>query len=1117
MEKELIFHVLGLEETKDEDVIRNAYRTALKEVNPEDDPEGFKRLRQAYEEALEFCRQNEEDTEDTPKNEVDRWIDRVDAFYQDILSRHNVNEWKKRLTDPVCEELDTALEAREKLLDFLMTHIRLPHSVWKLIDELFEIRENVEELSQRFPMDFLNFITYYMENDTFLPYEYLTCLNEDKKPVNGDAYIDGYLAVKRKIDEKAEDTETLLKELDDLAAFHLYHPYEDAERIRLLIRLQKPEEYLPLCQKLTDDFPYNAYLWLYAGEGNWEAGKKEEAYAIWTAILQKDPDHYMAKYHVALYEMEKGEFYPARDKLLDLLEAGGQNKELTDALEKANEALIIQVRELLEKGETAWDLSEDELKLKLGLFLMQNERLEEAAEWMAALTPIPGRLEYQYYNVYGRVLYGLEDYEKALPLLQKRLELAEAALDDTEEAKRIHSRIGDCYYLLGGCYYAMERIKEAEEAMKLAVEKELNMREKLNHMRYLANLYLWTQEYEKSVDVCDKIVKEDDQYYPAYLIRQEAFFKLKKAQQVVNDYHNAIDIFPGYYRPYLYAAEVFFYYGQFEDGKNVIDTAKENHVEFSSKLKLFEAKILRNLAQGNEDRKQPHKLLEELLPELEKEECDLEDKSEVEYEMGLLYWDDDDFEPALKHLEKAIQQNEKRLQYRLIRGHVYLEMDQYVRALAEYKAAEPQYDDSAELYYNRGLCYEGLDEEEKAMENFEKASVIEPGYRKAYEKLSDYYKEKYDRLCRREDYEKAVSYIDKQLAVKENGYYLVCRGLIHNQAMETERAIQDYQKALEYMPDDSIVWNNMACSYQSVRQFEKAIECLVKALESGKDKEKLPYRNMASCCWAVGRYEEALEWYHKALALWPDYTYLWKKLGDAYYDLNEFDKALEAYEHTKERSDHYKDISDVWMKQGNMQKAIWYCKKGIKTAEDGEKAEHYSNLGDLYMEMMMDYEKAIDCYQTASDLESDPAQRFYYEAYLARCYVMMGKKRNAKKHGEAALKCLKESGRTLEDHLAYRAYGTARLANIGWIYLAIGETKQGLACFREMQTSQPCKNCSHKGCFESYLYLGRFYESLKAYDKALKELEKAHEMNPFSVEVVRAMEFIQKKQKKQKQ
>ncbi len=56
MEKELIFQILGIPETKDEEDIRRSYGEKLKETNPEDDPEGFKRLRQAYEEAIKLLR-----------------------------------------------------------------------------------------------------------------------------------------------------------------------------------------------------------------------------------------------------------------------------------------------------------------------------------------------------------------------------------------------------------------------------------------------------------------------------------------------------------------------------------------------------------------------------------------------------------------------------------------------------------------------------------------------------------------------------------------------------------------------------------------------------------------------------------------------------------------------------------------------------------------------------------------------------------------------------------------------------------------------------------------------------------------------------------------------------
>ena len=51
MDKIEVFRILGIAETKDEKQIKDAYRKKLSVTNPEDDPEGFKLLRGAYEEA----------------------------------------------------------------------------------------------------------------------------------------------------------------------------------------------------------------------------------------------------------------------------------------------------------------------------------------------------------------------------------------------------------------------------------------------------------------------------------------------------------------------------------------------------------------------------------------------------------------------------------------------------------------------------------------------------------------------------------------------------------------------------------------------------------------------------------------------------------------------------------------------------------------------------------------------------------------------------------------------------------------------------------------------------------------------------------------------------------
>ena len=55
METREVFAVLEIEPTRDKNAIRAAYRRLVVYVNPEDDPEGFKRLRQAYEEACRLA------------------------------------------------------------------------------------------------------------------------------------------------------------------------------------------------------------------------------------------------------------------------------------------------------------------------------------------------------------------------------------------------------------------------------------------------------------------------------------------------------------------------------------------------------------------------------------------------------------------------------------------------------------------------------------------------------------------------------------------------------------------------------------------------------------------------------------------------------------------------------------------------------------------------------------------------------------------------------------------------------------------------------------------------------------------------------------------------------
>lgn len=93
MEQYLIWKVLGIEETDDEDMIRQAYREKLSGVNPEEDQAGFMRLREAYEQAIEYVRGQQEQSDDMEElkngDEVDRFIYRIYKILKKDVIRQN--------------------------------------------------------------------------------------------------------------------------------------------------------------------------------------------------------------------------------------------------------------------------------------------------------------------------------------------------------------------------------------------------------------------------------------------------------------------------------------------------------------------------------------------------------------------------------------------------------------------------------------------------------------------------------------------------------------------------------------------------------------------------------------------------------------------------------------------------------------------------------------------------------------------------------------------------------------------------------------------------------------------------------------------------------------------
>lgn len=1099
MDKTLVFQILGIPETKEEDIIRQRYLTLLKDTNPEDDPEGFKRLRAAYEEAVRLSKVQEAGEEEEPQGEAALWMKGVEKIYKDIFLRRDTGAWEEVFADPVCESFDTFLEARGLLLTYISYHPFLPQEVWKLLDQVFHVMDDYEALKEDFHVNFLHHIEYHLQNEDFLDYTLFEetpagYMPQDEEDT--DNYIREYFKIKEKLE--ADDTDGVFQMLTDIRRFGLYHPYEDVERLRFHIRTKTCAEGKELAEELLAKYPNEAYVRNWAAKIFYETGEEERGYEMWQALLEEYPSYDMPKYFSIDYLTEQGKRYQARKYVVELLRMNRGDEDLLGLRNEMDEALIPELKKSLAEGRDFEDLSGDKLVIYLGWCLFNLERYEEVSALLEEREMSEESGE-AFLELKSWTLFRLKKYAEAEPLYRQYIEMVMAS--DYEEDEKT-GKAAQARWCLADCLYNLDLKEEGEREIQRTIQMTQDVRSRLDMKRYLADKYLSYQEYERAVEVCDDILEEAEGYYPAYLVRQEACYHMRRAQQVVDDYYKAIEIFAGYDAPYVFAARIFYDYDQYQDAWGVIERAKENQVEFSARLRFEEAKILRMTAQNNQEREAPQAILEALVEEAEAGKSNVEDASELVFEQGLLFWDKGDEKQAESKMQKAIAMNPEVPRFRLVLGNLYRDTRQYQEAYVQYQTVEDVYHHT-EMYFGMGVCCQEEEAWTKAIGYYEKAVEQDAFYRDTNRRLYQCHEERFNIEFRRSDYEKALYYINREMEKEENGYRLWDRGYLYNEAAKTELALADYRKALPLVAeaDRHIILENIGYTYKKNREFEKAYESFreaVKAMEKENTSAK-GYIGMAECSFKQRNYERAIECCLDGLRIFPDHKNLWQCLFDCYEETDRYEEAMQAAEDYRKHGgrdlDYYNNVSFLLLKRGEVKESIDIfetCKKEMlaRSADKKEMRDFYEKLADRYEELH-ENQKAVQMFHHALALleEKDYWDRFDYECYLTKNYCLLGDMEKAKCHAQRAMECIARRNTTPEDYISWPGFQPIRTGWLGWIYMGLGEKEKARKCFEDMEKLPPCSACKYSKCFEASLWLGYYDYCEKKYEQARQLME----------------------------
>jgi len=196
-----------------------------------------------------------------------------------------------------------------------------------------------------------------------------------------------------------------------------------------------------------------------------------------------------------------------------------------------------------------------------------------------------------------------------------------------------------------------------------------------------------------------------------------------------------------------------------------------------------------------------------------------------------------------------------------------------------------------------------------------------------------------------------------------------------------------WRDAVEKAPQMHAVQNNLGKALQEAGQWDEALAAYHKAVALDP-RHGDAYNNAATIYHLRGEHQAAdghagdarasflmaVEWYGKALDVYPNYEEIHQNLAAAYVNLGAYKKAVDQYRHAlsidSTRGDAWSNFGQALYKDGRLDEAASAFLRAIELLPN--QAEPYNNLGNIYVDKAA-FATAINWYQQA--LERGPRQR----------------------------------------------------------------------------------------------------------------------------------------------
>ncbi len=951
-----VWRILEIEETKDKNEIQAAYRAKLVKTHPEDDPEGFMELRAAFEEAIKLADKAEKaaasgagagsaadggadggadrETNQWGSGPVGQWMEKVDAVYTAFSRRKNPDEWKALLEDEAAVNLDTKVQARSELLKYFMEHYFLPQEVMVILDQHFGFMENMNELSEEFPRNYLDIIIVQgLQKEEYPPYKYLT--GDDS--CDFDEYLRKGIKLSQHI--SVGDTEKGLRAVEEMKSMGIENPFMDIDYAKVLCQAERYDEAGLWLEELLEEYPEIDDVHLMMADVRFFMEDYDGAMEGYEMIAERTPGSEWAMQGKAKCMMKAGKLKEANEIFCELMEKNPYDMDSGEWLRECNRQHINVLKEQLagENGEVSAD-GDQQLLMDLGWCYFQNEEYEQVLSLMQYVEP-EDEHKIGYESLMGRSALFADRYMKAIKHMQKWEKLLQE-LDDTEENK-----------------------EKKKKQMPFCL---------------LLQSYAWDKKGDnrKSLEVVEKALTHDPEDTEILIHKGMMLSKMWYMDDAVECFNKAIELRPELHTAYVMRARALYYMGYYSDGYEDCERCLER---FPYELAAFVFKIKILLEVGHFD------MADELLAYLEGEELS---GTELDFLRGFILEARGEKEEAWAIYEEIVEQhgkNEKQMfdVQNLAEVYHHMAVLKYGTSGATYSQVEELVDKGlAEdpryvfLLEMRAETASERKQFKKALETYEKIEEVAPGRIGIYGAI--------DNLLREQNqWDRALEYAEKQLVQLPTGYNYMRRGQLFAYMNRNDEAEADFKKAMHLAPDLSYPYNYMGVLLESYGEEEEALALYKKAIEVGERENDVcmeAYHNAANLLCRDSQFVSARFILKRGYELTGDKTLLYEDFMVARRE-GEFDDAEELLKeyHVKlgDKADPVKymvDFANICRERGDYEKAFGIYKSvKERSSEAGLEAGKILYYNGMYREAVDYITDAIEVYRAEFKREKKPS------------------------------------------------------------------------------------------------------------------------------------------------